>query len=46
MSSEYSLCSQSPVNVPRVQFKSLEDSFCPQSPVSVRRVHLMSPEYI
>ena len=33
MSLEYSLCPQSTVYVPRVQFKYQEDSLCPQSTV-------------
>ena len=42
MSSEYSLCSQSPVYVPRVQFMYPECSLCPQSTVSGSREQFMS----
>ena len=41
MSPEYSLCPQSTVYVPRVQFMSPEYILCPQSAVYVLRVQFI-----
>ena len=44
MSSEYSLCSQTPVYVPRVQFMSPECSLCPHGAVNLPRVQYIFSE--